>query len=65
MRLSQRLEVIYSFIREGDRVADIGSDHGYIPLKLIEDGISDYIVLVDISKDSLNKGKENIQRYTG
>ena len=64
MRLSQRLEVIYSFIREGDRVADIGSDHGYIPLKLIEDGVSDYIVLVDISKDSLKKGRDNIERFT-
>ena len=63
MKLSDRLNTIYEFIRPGEIVADIGSDHGYIALKLIEEEKSPYIVLVDISEESLLKGKNNIDRF--
>ena len=34
MELSNRLETIASFVTEGYVVADIGTDHGYIPIYL-------------------------------
>ncbi|MBK5253065.1 MAG: SAM-dependent methyltransferase [Peptostreptococcaceae bacterium] len=61
MKLSDRLNIIYNAIREGETVADIGTDHGFIPIKLIETGKSPYVVLVDISCDSLEKGRNNVQ----
>ena len=36
MRLSKRLELVASFVPEGSRLADVGTDHGYIPIALAE-----------------------------
>lgn len=38
MKLSKRLEMIASFVKPGSRLADIGTDHGYIPIALTERG---------------------------
>lgn len=37
--LSPRLRFIASFVEKGMHIADIGSDHGYLPLYLLEKGI--------------------------
>lgn len=55
MKLSRRLEKIASFIPKNSIVADIGTDHGYIPVYLIENNISKKVIGTDISKGSLNK----------
>lgn len=60
MKLSDRLNVIYKAIREGETVVDIGTDHGFVPIKLIETCKSPYVILVDISGDSLEKGRKNV-----
>ena len=39
VKLSKRLERIASFVQPGSRVADIGTDHGYVPIWLV--GIGD------------------------
>ena len=38
LRLSERLKLVASFVPEGSRVADIGTDHGYVPIYLAETG---------------------------
>ncbi|MDR2770959.1 MAG: class I SAM-dependent methyltransferase, partial [Clostridiales Family XIII bacterium] len=38
VKLSDRLEKIYSLIESGERVADIGSDHALLPIALHERG---------------------------
>ena len=53
MKLSDRLDVINKAIREGETVADIGTDHCFVPIKLVETGKSPYVILADISNDSL------------
>lgn len=55
MKLSNRLMAIASFIPKNSIVADIGTDHGYIPMHLIENQISKYVIATDVSKGSLNK----------
>ena len=39
-KLSRRLETVVSFIPEGSRIADIGSDHAYLPCYAVEKGIA-------------------------
>jgi len=36
LRLSERLKLVASFVPEGSRIADIGTDHGYVPIYLAE-----------------------------
>ena len=39
MQLSKRLMKVASFVTEGMVLADIGTDHGYIPIYLVENKI--------------------------
>lgn len=55
MRLSNRLQTIASFIPQNSIVGDIGTDHGYIPMFLIENKISKKVIATDISENSLDK----------
>lgn len=52
-------------INKGETMADIGTDHGFLPLYLMENGISPYVIMTDISNGSLNKAKENFNLYYG
>lgn len=62
MKASDRLSTMTKEIKSNDRVVDIGSDHGYLPLLLLREvGVSKLIV-TDISPMSLNKAKKNIEK---
>ena len=58
MKLSERLDRIAEEIEKGETVADIGTDHGYLPLFLYMTEKSPKVIFADISEDSLNKAKE-------
>ena len=55
MKLSERLITIANLVPKNSIVADIGTDHGYIPAYLIENKISKKVIGTDISKGSLDK----------
>lgn len=55
MKLSKRLQKIADLVPNGSIVADIGTDHGYIPAYLIESGKCKKVIGSDISKGSLDK----------
>lgn len=47
----------------GETVADIGTDHGFLPIFLWENRISPKVIMTDISEGSLNKAIENCRRF--
>lgn len=55
MNLSKRLQKIVDFVPKDTKVCDIGTDHGYIPVYLIKSHISKQVIATDISKGSLDK----------
>lgn len=55
--LTSRLQMIADEIKKGETMADIGTDHGFLPLYLWESGICPYVILCDISDASLAKAK--------
>lgn len=63
IRLSERLQGIADWIEPGSRVADIGTDHGYIPIWLKQTGNSGYIVAGDINEGPLFKMRDHMDRW--
>lgn len=53
MRLSERLQTIADQVNPGESVADIGTDHGFLPIYLTQTQKSPKVVLSDISGESL------------
>lgn len=62
MPANSRLVKIAEMIRKGDRVADIGSDHAYLPIFLVKSGISPFAFACDVSDGPINNARANIER---
>ena len=63
MQLTPRLEVIAKQVTSWETVADIGTDHAYIPIYLVENNISKNVYACDINKGPLDMAKKQIQKY--
>ncbi|MEY8352311.1 class I SAM-dependent methyltransferase [Lachnospiraceae bacterium 54-53] len=61
MKLSQRLDTIASFVPEGSRIADIGTDHGYIPIHLVQENIAEHAIAMDVRKGPLERARAHIR----
>ena len=61
--LSRRLQACCDFIHPGDRVADIGCDHGYLGIHLLLKGIASRVVAADINKLPLQSAIRNAKKY--
>ncbi len=51
--LSKRLNAVASLVKSGSSVADVGTDHGYIPVYLVKNNISPFAVAMDINEKPL------------
>ena len=58
--LSKRLQTIASFVRPGSRIADVGTDHGFLPIYLIEQEIASHGIAMDVRKGPLSRAQEHI-----
>ena len=63
MELSKRLTAVAGLVTEGASVADIGTDHGYIPIYLIEQNLSPKVIAMDINKGPLERARIHIAGY--
>ena len=59
IKLSDRLQLIADRINEGETMADIGTDHGFLPIYLKTSGKSPRVIMGDVSEPSLEKGRKN------
>ena len=62
MRLSRRIHALAGSVIKGHTAADIGTDHGYVPMLLIGDGISPRVIMSDISEGSLARARETFRQ---
>ncbi|MEQ2628527.1 tRNA (adenine(22)-N(1))-methyltransferase [Peptoniphilus lacrimalis] len=58
IKLSKRLRAIVNFCDKNKIIADIGTDHGFVPNFLYEEDYNRKIIATDISLNSLNKAIE-------
>lgn len=63
MNIPSRLESIAALVHNGSRLADIGTDHGYLPIFLLKKGVIEYAVCSDIKKGPLANAEKNIKKY--
>ena len=61
--LSDRLLACAGFVHPGDRVADIGCDHGYLGIYLLQRGIARSMIEADINQAPLDSAKHNGAKY--
>ena len=61
--MTPRLLAVASFVEQGSRVADIGTDHAYIPIWLVEHGISKSALAMDINQGPIDRANENILKF--
>ena len=63
LKLPPRLMAIAGFIKAGAFVADVGTDHGYLPVYLAQNGLASGIIASDISAASLMSARRSADKY--
>ena len=63
MQLSIRMQAVADMVTPGGRIADIGTDHGYVPIYLVEQNKTDHAIAMDVRKGPLARAGENIVRF--
>ena len=63
MQISHRLERVASNVTCGGVVADIGCDHGFTSIYLIENKMADHVIAMDINKGPLERAKDHVREY--
>lgn len=61
IQLSKRLKFVSDFITPGHILADIGTDHGFIPISMVQEGKVPHAYAMDINKGPLERADEHIR----
>ncbi len=63
VKLSNRLLAVASFVTAGNVLADVGTDHGYIPIYLLQEKRIPRAIAMDINEGPLKRAKDHIALY--
>jgi len=61
--LSGRLRTVAGMVTEGNRVCDVGCDHGFVPVFLVQQGISPSVLAMDLREGPLHAAREHVLAY--
>ena len=61
--ISKRLLCCASMVQSGSRVADIGTDHGYLGIYLLQSGAARHVIACDLRKDPLENARRNAKLF--
>lgn len=57
-----RLKSAEPYFTKGCRIADIGTDHAYLPIYLVQNGIASYALACDVNQGPLDRASANIRQ---
>lgn len=60
MELSRRLKAVASLVDEGAVIADIGTDHAYIPIDLVRRHVVPRAIAMDVHAGPLERAREHV-----
>ena len=63
IKLTPRLQCVADCVKKCSLLADIGTDHAYIPIYTVQKGIADKAIASDVVKGPLKIASENIKAY--
>lgn len=63
LQLQPRLQLLSDMVPAGARLADIGTDHGYLPVWLLQQGRISFAIASDINPDPLDHARQSAQEY--
>lgn len=63
LKLSRRLQALAAFIPVGSRVADIGTDHAFLPCYLLKTGISPLAIGVEVKEGPFLSACRTVSAY--
>ncbi len=61
-KLSNRLKAIVKFVDKKDSIVDVGCDHGYLSIYLVENKLVKKVIASDINQNALNSAISNIEK---
>lgn len=61
--LDSRLSAAAGFVPAGARLADIGSDHAYLPIQLVLSGVAECALASDINEGPVRAARKNIEEF--
>lgn len=61
--LSRRLQALADMVTPGHEVADVGCDHGFLSIYLVQKGISPKVLAMDVRSGPLSRAQEHIAEY--
>ncbi len=61
--LSKRLKSLTDMVSQGKRVVDVGCDHGFVSIYLVQHEISPSVLAMDVRKGPLSRAQEHIEEY--
>ena len=61
--ISDRLLACCAFVHPGDRIADVGCDHGYLSIHLLTHGIAASAIASDLREGPLQSARDNAAKF--
>ncbi|SDA69679.1 tRNA (adenine22-N1)-methyltransferase [Lachnospiraceae bacterium G11] len=61
--LTKRLQSVADMVTLGNRVCDVGCDHGYVSIYLVKNEISPFAIAMDVRPGPLSQAEKNIKAF--
>ena len=63
VELSKRMQAVAAFVPKNTVVCDVGCDHGFVSIYLVQQKICPKVFAMDVKKGPLERAREHIQDY--
>ncbi len=63
VKLSERMKTVAGMVTHGSRLADVGCDHAFIPIRLCQEGSIPSAIALDIKNGPLERAREHVASY--
>jgi len=63
VQISKRLQEVARLVTKEKAVADVGCDHAYTSIYLVQQGIASKVIAMDVNRGPLERAKLNIEKY--